>query len=172
MDESLIASTSSLSSSSSSTISSTICGGKPLWKQSKHNGERLLDRDGYRQRAAALCLRRGQKSIEVLLINGGTEGEWVVPGGGVERAESPLDAAVRELEEEAGVRGDVLGTIGVFEEGHRKRRSSLVVLSPKEELKVWEEGALGRQRRWMSMDEAILLVKDSHKPILQAIPYN
>ncbi|CAJ0580062.1 unnamed protein product, partial [Mesorhabditis spiculigera] len=142
---------------------------KPLWKLSKHNGERVVDVDGYKQRAAALCLRRGQKSIEVLLINGGNEGEWVVPGGGLERAESPLDAAIRELEEEAGVRGDVLGTIGVFEESHAKRRSSLVVLSPKEELKVWEEGSLGRRRKWMSMDEAILAVKDSHKPLLQAV---
>jgi 8-oxo-dGTP pyrophosphatase MutT (NUDIX family) len=40
---------------------------------------------------------------------------WIVPGGSVEPEEDSSMAAMREVEEEAGVRGNLDGIIGVFE---------------------------------------------------------
>jgi ADP-ribose pyrophosphatase YjhB (NUDIX family) len=51
----------------------------------------------------------------ILLVRLIDTGQWAVIGGAVEPDESPHDAAVREAEEEAGVRvqlGPILGVIG------------------------------------------------------------
>jgi len=40
---------------------------------------------------------------------------WIVPGGGVEPDESHTVAAIREVVEEAGVRGKIDRCLGVFE---------------------------------------------------------
>ena len=55
--------------------------------------------------AADSAVRRGD---EVLLIQRKyppMEGAWAFPGGFVEQGENPIDAAVRELEEETGLVG-------------------------------------------------------------------
>jgi len=41
--------------------------------------------------------------------------QWVVPGGGVEPHETQVVAAIREVVEEAGVRGKIDRCLGVFE---------------------------------------------------------
>jgi diphosphoinositol-polyphosphate diphosphatase len=41
--------------------------------------------------------------------------QWVVPGGGVEPQETQMVAAIREVVEEAGVRGKIDRCLGVFE---------------------------------------------------------
>ena len=54
----------------------------------------------------------------VLLVHGaglGPAGYWVLPGGGVEQGESPLEVAIREVREETGLQltpTDVAGPIG------------------------------------------------------------
>ena len=43
------------------------------------------------------------------------EGNWTFPGGKVEQGETPEQAAIRETEEEACLKVNVLGTLGVAE---------------------------------------------------------
>jgi len=50
----------------------------------------------------------------VLLIKN-PSGVWTFPKGLVERGEKPEDAAVREVEEETGIKGEVLQKIGEIE---------------------------------------------------------
>ena len=64
--------------------------------------------------AGVVCLRGG----EVLLIRRGKpprQGEWSLPGGRIEWGERAADAALRELEEETGVRGEMLGLLDVVD---------------------------------------------------------
>ena len=42
-------------------------------------------------------------------------GRWVVPGGGIEPTEDPGVAALREVFEEAGVKGTLGRYLGLFE---------------------------------------------------------
>src|SRR5919206_3088032 len=59
-----------------------------------------------RQAATAIVLRDAPQGPEVLLVQRNPEsrfmgGAWVFPGGAVQREESPADAGLRELAEEA-----------------------------------------------------------------------
>ena len=72
-----------------------------------------------------VCLRPGPAGPEVLLIRRGKPprlGEWSLPGGRIEWGERAEAAALRELEEETGVQGAILGLLdvvdGLFGERH------------------------------------------------------
>lgn len=55
---------------------------------------------------------------DVLLIKRGApprQGEWSLPGGRIEFGERAVDAALRELREETGCEGEVLGLIDVVD---------------------------------------------------------
>jgi len=49
--------------------------------------------------------------LQFLMILDGY-GRWTFPKGGVEEGETPAQAAVREIEEETGIRGTVAGELG------------------------------------------------------------
>lgn len=50
----------------------------------------------------------------VLLVKHSNGGVWVPPGGAVDPDESPVDAVVREVWEETGLRVEPVGLCGVF----------------------------------------------------------
>ena len=56
----------------------------------------------------------GDKDGKVLLLN--SEGEWVFPKGHVEKRESFLQAAIREVYEEAGVKLEEKNSLGQIDE--------------------------------------------------------
>lgn len=79
--------------------------------------------------AADAVLVRGE---EVLLIRRGNdpfEGSWALPGGFVEVGETVEEACRRELLEETGVSGRLIGLIGVYSDPERDPRGHVVSTS-------------------------------------------
>ncbi|MEH0544391.1 NUDIX hydrolase [Streptomyces sp. B21-105] len=62
--------------------------------------------------AYAVCVRDGRLLLARSPAPDGTP-EWVLPGGGMEHGEDPLDTVVRELDEETGYRVEVTGLLGI-----------------------------------------------------------
>jgi 8-oxo-dGTP pyrophosphatase MutT (NUDIX family) len=56
---------------------------------------------------AALCWRRSEKGVRILLITSRETGRWVIPKGWPMRNRSEAQAAAREAWEEAGLRGSI-----------------------------------------------------------------
>lgn len=69
-------------------------------------------RQKLRVAAYAVCVRDDRVLLARSPAPGGTH-EWVLPGGGMEHGEDPLDTVVRELDEETGYRVEVTGLLGI-----------------------------------------------------------
>nr|WP_171397276.1 NUDIX domain-containing protein [Streptomyces asoensis] len=74
--------------------------------------------------AYAVCVRDGQLLLARSPAPDGTP-EWVLPGGGMEHGEDPLDTVVRELDEETGYRVEVTGLLGIDSSHRTFRRRGL-----------------------------------------------
>jgi len=139
----------------------------------KTNGERIRDQHGYRLRAAAVCVR-DEAEDEVLLVSCGSDQTlWVVPGGGIELNETSAEAAIREVREEAGVNGRLLRSLGTFVDDNRKHKTVVYVMRVSEELSIWDDATrIGRRRRWVTLAQALQLLKISQRPFLHAVINN
>jgi len=51
---------------------------------------------------------------EILMIRRTDNGNWAVPGGGMDPGESITDAAVRETREETGITCTITGLVGIY----------------------------------------------------------
>uniref|UniRef100_A0A1B6GGC3 diphosphoinositol-polyphosphate diphosphatase n=2 Tax=Proconiini TaxID=565685 RepID=A0A1B6GGC3_9HEMI len=133
----------------------------------KPGSTRIYDEDGFRRRAACICVR-SESENEVLLVTSSSQPDhWIVPGGGVEPEEEPRNTAIREVEEEAGVLGKLGRCLGVFEvrNDERKHRTEVFVMVVTEELPEWEDSMrIGRQRKWFTLEEALKQLS-LHKPM-------
>ncbi|XP_063337254.1 nudix (nucleoside diphosphate linked moiety X)-type motif 4a [Pelmatolapia mariae] len=132
----------------------------------KPNQTRTYDVEGFKRRAACLCFKN-ETEDEVLLVSSSRHpDQWIVPGGGMEPDEEPCGAAVREVYEEAGVKGKLGRLLGIFEHNQdRKHRTYVYTLVVTEMLEDWEDSVnIGRKRKWFKVDEAIRVLQ-SHKPV-------
>ncbi len=99
------------------------------------------------------------------------DGRWVLPGGWIERGESPRRAALREVEEETGLsaRRAALAT----RVRHRRGRAFLFVL-PKRKTKGALRGRTReiRRQRWVGPKAALRLLSGRHADRLERVlPY-
>ncbi|XP_074706477.1 diphosphoinositol polyphosphate phosphohydrolase 1 isoform X1 [Strix aluco] len=106
------------------------------------------------------------RSQKVLLVSSSRHPDrWIVPGGGMEPEEEPNMAAVREVCEEAGVKGTLGRLVGIFENRDRKHRTYVYVLIVTEVLEDWEDSVnIGRKREWFKIEDAIKVLQ-YHKPV-------
>jgi len=109
---------------------------------------------------------RDDTEQEVLLVTSSNDPKrFVVPGGGIEPTEDPGMAAMREVEEEAGVKGMLGRCLGLFENQERKTRTSVFVMVVTELFEEWEDSqAIGRNRQWFTLEEACQQL-EMHKPV-------
>ena len=148
---------------------------------------RVLDTDGYKRRAACICVRdvnsassitistsstfstpptfaQQRQQTEILLISSSKKPDvWLVPGGGVDPNEDVATAAARESFEEAGVKGRLEGFLGVFETSKGTlTRTHVFQLVVEEEVETWAEAST-RKRKWFPLEEASEMLQ-THKP--------
>jgi len=101
--------------------------------------------------------RRG--AFEVLLITT-SNGRWLIPKGGVDEGDTPEEAAVIEVYEEAGAVGVIEGdAIGSFSYIKRNTPHTVAVfpLRVQRVLSRWQEQGF-RERRWLGVEGAATLV--------------
>lgn len=125
---------------------------------------RTYDKDGLRKRAACLCLRSEEKPDVLLVSSSSSKDLWVVPGGGIDPGEAPATAALREIKEEAGVRGRMIGLLDVFENTARKTRTYVYVVIVEHLADEYDDVKIGRTRRWFSIEDACRELQ-RHKPV-------
>ncbi|XP_047992965.1 diphosphoinositol polyphosphate phosphohydrolase 1 isoform X1 [Leguminivora glycinivorella] len=131
----------------------------------KPNSIRIYDEEGFRRRAACICVRSDAETEVLLVTSSRRPDNWIVPGGGVEPEEEPSVTAMREVLEEAGVIGKLGRCLGVFENREHKHRTEVYVMTVTQELAEWEDARLmGRKRQWFSIDDALAQLA-LHKPI-------
>jgi len=128
----------------------------------KPQSTRIYDDDGYRKRAACVCVKNEQETEVLLISSSRKDDQWIVPGGGIEANEESHVAAEREVIEEAGVKGKIDRCLGVFQNDDRKHRTIVYVLVVTEELAEWEDSKR-RKRKWCNLEEASQLL--SHRPL-------
>jgi 8-oxo-dGTP diphosphatase len=75
--------------------------------------------------AYALCLDdAGRILLTRLAAIEVDAGAWTLPGGGVEFGEHPDEAVIRELEEETGLRGEIVELGGIFSHVYHHSRAA------------------------------------------------
>ncbi len=72
---------------------------------------RPTDADGFTHSAGGVAFRKTNGGFEFALVKSHT-GNWVLPKGGIEPGETALEAAVREIAEETGLRTEVTEHLG------------------------------------------------------------
>jgi len=62
--------------------------------------------------AYAVCVLDDRLLLTRLALSA-TQRRWTLPGGGLDHGEDPADGALRELEEETGLRGRIMRLLGI-----------------------------------------------------------
>src|SRR5262245_28813490 len=106
--------------------------------------------------AAVVPYRIRKERLEVALVTTSRGKGWIVPKGSVDEGERPRAAAIREAEEEAGLRGVVARKpLGRYR--HVKRNGScrvdVYLMRVTRVAEHWLEDKL-RRRRWMRTRDA------------------
>ena len=123
------------------------------------------------QQAAVIPYRIRKERVEVALITTSTGKGWVLPKGWVDEGEGPREAAIREAEEEAGLRGVVARRpVGRYHhaKGNDLRRVDVYVMRVTRELDRWLEDKI-RRRRWMRVAEAAERLREDLQPFVHRL---
>ena len=108
------------------------------------------------QQAAVIPYRIRKERVEVALVTTSRGKGWIVPKGSVNEGERPREAAIREAEEEAGLRGIVprrpLGRY-LHVKGNGRRRVDVYLMRVTSVLSAGSRTGVGR-RRWMRIPDA------------------
>jgi 8-oxo-dGTP diphosphatase len=112
------------------------------------------------QAAGGVVCRPGPAGlVEIAVIHRPTQDDWSLPKGKVEPGETPEQAALREVEEETGLRARIVRPFGCTEYVDRRGRDKIV--------RYWVMEAEGGrfapndevdQLRWLTVEETLDLL--------------
>jgi len=122
-----------------------------------------------REQAAVIPYRIRKERLEVALVTNSGGKKWIVPKGSVDRGERPRDAAIREADEEAGLRGIVTEKpLGRYRHVNRSGVCRVHVFG----MRVtrvrdhWLEDHI-RRRRWMRPSAAAACVREELQTLIE-----
>jgi len=121
--------------------------------------------------AAVIPYRIRKERVEVALITTSTGKRWILPKGSVDVGELPREAAIREAEEEAGLRGVVARRpVGRYQhaKGNSLRRVDVYFMRVTRELEHWLEDKI-RRRRWMRVEDAVEFLREELQPLVHRL---
>jgi 8-oxo-dGTP pyrophosphatase MutT (NUDIX family) len=118
--------------------------------------------------SGVIPLSRETGAPRIMLISSRSGKRWVIPKGVVDPGLSPLESAVKEAWEEAGLRGRVdEKALGRYE--YRKWqgtcRVEVFVMEVEHQSEQWPEGEV-RDRRWLPPERAAELVRESDLAVM------
>jgi len=115
-----------------------------------------------RRQAAVIPYRIRKDRLEVALVTTSKGNGWIVPKGSIDTGERARDAAIREAEEEAGLRG-VVARKRLGQYHHTNGRGPCLVdvyaMRVTTVMEEWMEDKL-RRRRWMRVPDAVDHLQD------------
>ena len=106
--------------------------------------------------AATVPVRARKGEVEVCLIRRRGARYWGIPKGHIENGDTPIEAALTEAREEAGLVGQIDGpSAGSYRYWKWEGRLTVCVyvMTVLEVLPVWDEMDI-RERRWTTLDDA------------------
>jgi len=121
--------------------------------------------------AGAIAFKFIDRAPQIMLVRAKkTPEHWIFPKGHIEQGETAEIAAARELEEEAGIRGELVGRVGSLEFRFRDRDFSVAYFLIAFVSEVAREEK--RERRWCAYDEALTLLShpDAVELLRKALP--
>src|SRR5215471_2288690 len=123
------------------------------------------------QQAAVIPYRIRKERLEVALVTTSRGKGWIVPKGSVDAGERPRDAAIREAEEEAGLRGVVARRrLGHYRHvnGHGPCLVDVYLMRVTDVMEEWMEDKL-RRRRWMRVPDAADYLQEELQGFIQRL---
>ncbi len=124
-----------------------------------------------RRQAAVIPYRIRKSRLEVALVTTSKGNGWIVPKGCIDEGERARDAAIREAEEEAGLRGVVeRKRLGRYRHvnGHGPCLVDVYVMRVTTVMNEWMEDKL-RRRRWMRVPDAADRLHDELAGLIQSL---
>lgn len=123
--------------------------------------------------AGGLIYRNGHRGpVELAIVHRPAYDDWTFPKGKLNPNEAPEDAALREVEEETGLRCKLVGEVGCTSYLDRRGRNKVVCYWLMEPTGgKFTPGAEVDQMRWVPLDEADqLLTYDRDRQLLRLLP--
>ena len=123
------------------------------------------------RQAAVIPYRIRKDRVEVAVVTTSRGKRWIVPKGSVDDGERPRDAAIREADEEAGLRGVVARKpIGRYRyvNGNGPCRVEVYLMRVTKVRETWLEDGV-RRRRWMRVSDAAACLREELHEFLYAI---
>ena len=112
-------------------------------------------------------------TVKILLVTSRSGERWVIPKGIIEGKATPLESAVREAYEEAGIKGKAYGrAIGEYryQKWGGTCQVKVFLFKVNKVLKEWPEVHF-RQRAWVSVEEAVKRVSErALKNMVRRVP--
>ena len=116
--------------------------------------------------AGCVVFRKDGEETFFLVISSSSGKHWVLPKGHIEENESPEAAALRELKEEAGIKGQIVEPLSIRK--YKKGKENVTVQYFLVRMTEVQKSREGRVLRWENKDSALnLLSFDEAKSAFQ-----